>query len=159
MPVYDLSVLSFGLFWVFVARRGLSPVVVSGGDHSGCGGLSLGSTGSRHPDSVLVVLGLSCSTACGVSPTSGQARVPGTSRWILTHCTPGKSLISDFPCQNHFGGLPHTLCLMHVSHDDLIEQLGSVSLLPLAVILRDTLLGLQYEANHWGVQALLSGGS
>ena len=84
---------------------------------------------------------------------------PRTGRWILTHRTPGTSLIYNFPCQNHLGGLPHTLCLMHESHDDLIEQLGSVSLLPLAIILRDTLLGLQYEANHWGVQALLSGRS
>lgn len=119
----------------------------------------VGEHSSQRPDSVLVVLGLSCPTACGISPSSGHIRAPRTSQWILTHCTPGTPLIYDFPCQNHLGGLPHTLCLMRGSHDDLIEQLGSVSLVPLASILRDAVLGPQYEADHWGVQALLSGGS
>ena len=69
----------FWLCWVFVAVRGLSLVVASGGHSSSrCAGLSLSrplllqSTGSRRAGSVLVAHGRSCSAACGIFPDQGS---------------------------------------------------------------------------------------
>ena len=73
----------FGVCWVFVSVRGLSPVVASG-DHSSsrCAGLPLSrplllrSTGSRRTGSVVVAHGLSCSVACGICPDQGSNPCP-----------------------------------------------------------------------------------
>ena len=68
----------FWLCWVFVAACGLSPVVLSGGySLLRCMGFSLQrllllqSTGST-----VVVLGLSCSVACGIFPNQGWNPCP-----------------------------------------------------------------------------------
>ena len=186
LPLYDLlSVLSLWLPWVFVARRWLSPVGVSGdqllvvrrrlltvvaclvGEHRlhapklstvvlgvstvvlrlstvllrlstvvlrlSTVVLGLSTVVLRLSTVVLglstmvlrlstvvlrlstLVPGLSCSTACGVSPDQGSNPCPLHWHVILTHCSPGKSLVYDFPRQNHFRDLP-TPCLMHMSH-------------------------------------------
>ena len=71
------------LCWVFVAVRGLSLVVASGGHSSSrCAGLSLlrplllRSTGSRCAGSVVVAHGPSCSAACGIFPDQGWNPCP-----------------------------------------------------------------------------------
>ena len=186
LPLYDLlSVLSLWLPWVFVARRWLSPVGVSGdqllvvrrrlltvvaslvGEHRlhapklstvvlgvstvvlrlstvllrlstvvlrlSTVVLGLSTVVLRLSTVVLglstmvlrlstvvlrlstLVPGLSCSTACGVSPDQGSNPCPLHWQVILTRCSPGKSLVYDFPRQNHFRDLP-TPCLMHMSH-------------------------------------------
>ena len=73
----------FWLCWVFVSARGLSPVAASVGHSSSrCAGLSLSqplllwSTGSRCAGSVVVVHGLSCSTACGIFLDQGSNPCP-----------------------------------------------------------------------------------
>ena len=160
LPLYDLlSVLYLWLPSVFVARRWLSPVGVSGdqllvarhrlltavaslvGEHQ-LQALRLSTVVLRVSTVVLrlstvllrlstVVLGLStmvlglstvvlrlstvvprlsCSTACGVSPDQGSNPCPLPWQVILTHCSPGKSLVYDFPRQNHFRG-PRTPCV------------------------------------------------
>ena len=72
----------FWLCWVFVSVRGLSPVVASGGHSSSrCVGLSLSRPlvaehSSRRAGSVVVVHGLSCSTACGIFLDQGSNPCP-----------------------------------------------------------------------------------
>ena len=65
----------FCLCWVFVVVHGLSLVPASGAAlWLWCMGFLLQglplllSTGSRHTGSVVVVLGLGCSVACGILP-------------------------------------------------------------------------------------------
>ena len=74
----------FWLRWVFVAARGLSLVMASGGHSSlWCVGFSsrwlLLSTGSRH-------VGLVAPRHVGSSWTRAQTRVPCLGRRILNHC-------------------------------------------------------------------------
>ena len=81
----------FWLRWVFIAARGFSLVVVSGGYSSlRCAGfplrwlLLLWNTGSRHMGfsscgawaSLVVAHGLSCSAACGIFPDQGSNLCP-----------------------------------------------------------------------------------
>ena len=76
-PLYFNSlfifIFYFWLYWVFIVLHGLSLVVVSGELLSSCGMQAfhciaplVESTGSRWGDSVVVVLGLSCSVAWGI---------------------------------------------------------------------------------------------
>ena len=78
-----LFIYFWGLCWVFVSVRGLSPVVASGGHSSSwCAGFSLlrplllRSTGSRRAGSVVVAQGPSCSVACGIFPDQGSNPCP-----------------------------------------------------------------------------------
>ena len=73
----------FMVHWVFVAACGLSLVAANGVYSSlRCAGFSLRcllllrSTGSRRVVSVVVVLGLSCSAACGIFPDKGSNSCP-----------------------------------------------------------------------------------
>ena len=92
----------FGLCWVFVSVRGLSPVAASGGHSSSrCAGLSLlrplllRSTGSRHAGSVVVAHGPSCSAACGNLPRPGLEPVsPALAGRFPTTAPPGKPVIT-----------------------------------------------------------------
>ena len=77
--IYLFIYLFFGLCWVFVSVRGLSPVAASGGHSSSrCAGLSplrpllLRSTGSRCAGSAIVAHGPSRSAACGTLPDQGS---------------------------------------------------------------------------------------
>ena len=80
---YFYLFIYFWLCWVFVAVRGLSLVVASGGHSSSrCAGLSLSrplllrSTGSRRAGSVVVAHGPSCSAACGIFADQGSNPCP-----------------------------------------------------------------------------------
>ena len=71
------------LCWVFVTLHGLFSSRCKqglpsscGARASHCGGFSLQSTGSRHPDSAVVVHRLSCSKACGIFPDQGSNPSP-----------------------------------------------------------------------------------
>ena len=92
---FFFNLFTYWLRWVFVAARGLSLVVASGGYSSlRCTGLPLQwplllrSTGSRLAGSVVVACvlqsagsvvvahGLSCSVACGILPDQGSNPCP-----------------------------------------------------------------------------------
>ena len=169
MPVYDLlSVLSFGLFWVLCCQAWAFSSCAEQGwgatlELRGTGfwlrwSVLLGSTAPSARTQYLWYSGLVAPRRVE-SPRAVVTPVPPTPAGGFSPTVPQARLsFTTFRVRTTWG-LRHTLCLMRGSHDDLIEQLGSVSLLALASILRDALLGPQYEADHWGVQALLSGGS
>ena len=96
----------FWLCWVFVAARGLSLVVASGGYSSlQCAGFSLRwllllwSTGSRHT-------GLVAPRHVGSSWTRARTRVPCIGRGILNHCAtrevPSKYLLVEGEEKEYF---------------------------------------------------------
>ena len=81
--IYIYLFIYFGLCWVFISVRGLSPVAESGGHSSSqCAGLSLSrplllqSTGSRRAGSVVVAHRPSRSAACGIFPDQGSNLCP-----------------------------------------------------------------------------------
>ena len=118
----------YWLHWVFIAARGLSLVVGSGGYCSlWCEGFSLRwllllqSTGSRHTGSVVVAHGLSCSKACGIFLDQGSNPCPlhwqvdslplrhqGSSNGLFL-CRPIPSICRAWGKSTHRGS--QTLCL------------------------------------------------
>ena len=87
------NLVIFWLRWVFVAARGLSLVVASGGySLLRCTGFSwrwlllLWSMGSRRAGSVVVGTGLVAPRHVGSSRTRDRTRVPCIGRRILNHC-------------------------------------------------------------------------
>ena len=84
LPIYFILFLFiyFWLCWVFIAARGLSLVVVSGGySSSRCAGFSLRWLLLQH---------------VGSSQTRARTRVPCIGRWILNHCTTKEALPIHF---------------------------------------------------------------
>ena len=83
MKLAEVFFFFFWLSWIFLAARGLSLVVESGGYSSlWYIGFSLRwllllqSMGSRRAGSVVVAHGLSCSAACGIFPDQGSKSCP-----------------------------------------------------------------------------------
>ena len=114
--IHFIAVLSFRLFWLWWARATLpcSTQASHGGVFSYCG------AGAPGTQVSVLVLTLSCSKVCEISPDQGSNRVSCIGRWILNHWTtrevPWIFLEGGFsvPCISSFQSLGWT-CVMNSS--------------------------------------------
>ena len=114
--IHFIAVLSFRLFWLWWARATLpcSTQASHGGVFSCCG------AGAPGTQVSVLVLTLSCSKVCEISPDQGSNRVSCIGRWILNHWTtrevPWIFLEGGFsvPCISSFQSLGWT-CVMNSS--------------------------------------------